>query len=117
MSSTADCLFCRIVKGELPAREAYAGKLAYAFHDLRPVAPVHVLVVPREHIADAASVKPEHGEALAEMVDAASIVAEQEGIAAKGYRLVFNVGRDSGAEVPHLHMHIIGGRKLAWPPG
>jgi histidine triad (HIT) family protein len=112
-----DCIFCRVIAGELPSREAYSGEHTYAFYDLRPVAPVHVLVVPRQHIADATDVGAEHGEVLAEMLMAARTVAEREGILDSGYRLVFNIGRDSGAEVPHLHLHLLGGRKLGWPPG
>jgi histidine triad (HIT) family protein len=112
-----DCVFCRVIAGELPSREAYSGERTYAFHDLRPVAPVHVLVVPREHVSDASEVDPEHGELLAEMLMAARTVAEREGILRTGYRLVFNIGRDSGAEVPHLHLHLMGGRRLSWPPG
>ena len=113
----SDCTFCRIVRGEVSAREAYSGPLAVAFYDLHPVAPVHVLVVPREHIPDASALSPEHGPVLAEMAAAAQDIAEREGVARSGYRLVYNVGRDSGSEVAHLHMHVIGGRKLAWPPG
>jgi histidine triad (HIT) family protein len=112
-----DCIFCRIVAGQLPTREAYSGPLVYAFHDQQPVAPVHVLVVPRQHIADAAALGPEDGEILAEMAMAAQAVALQEGVANSGYRLLFNVGRDSGAAVAHLHLHLLGGRKLTWPPG
>ncbi len=111
------CVFCRVIVGEIPSREAYSGEHTYAFYDLRPVAPVHVLVVPRQHIADATEVGAEHAELLAEMVMAARTVAEREGILDNGYRLVFNIGRDSGAEVPHLHLHLLGGRKLGWPPG
>jgi histidine triad (HIT) family protein len=111
------CVFCRVIARELPSREAYSGELTYAFHDLHPVAPVHVLVVPREHITDASQVTPEHGPLLVEMLNVAHTVAEREGIADGGYRLAFNIGRDSGAEVPHLHMHVLGGRKLGWPPG
>jgi histidine triad (HIT) family protein len=81
------------------------------------VAPVHVLVVPREHIVDASKLGPEHGQLLVEMLLAARVVAQREGIADKGYRLAVNVGRDSGAEVAHLHLHLLGGRKLGWPPG
>lgn len=112
-----DCIFCRVISGELPSREAYAGELTYAFHDLRPVAPVHVLVVPREHIADATQVGEEHGSLMVEMLAAARTVAEREGVLDRGYRLTFNIGRDSGAEVPHLHLHLLGGRRLGWPPG
>ena len=112
-----DCVFCRVIAGELPSREAYSGALTYAFHDLRPVAPVHVLVVPREHIADATEVSEEHAPVMAEMMVVARTVAEREGIFDTGYRLAFNIGRDSGAEVAHLHMHLLGGRRLGWPPG
>ncbi|HTV12885.1 MAG TPA: HIT domain-containing protein [Acidimicrobiales bacterium] len=117
MSEGGQCIFCRIVRGEVPRREAYSGPLTYAFHDLHPVAPLHVLVVPREHLEDASEVGPQHGPVLAEMAGAAHAIAEREGVAKTGYRLVFNVGRDSGSEVAHLHMHVIGGRKLTWPPG
>jgi len=111
------CEFCRIVNGEVAAHELYSGPNAYAFRDLHPVAPVHVLVVPREHIADASELALHHGEVLAEMAVAAREVAELEGVARSGYRLVFNVGPNSGSQVAHLHMHVIGGRKMSWPPG
>jgi histidine triad (HIT) family protein len=87
------------------------------FHDLRPVAPMHVLVIPRRHIPDAASLGPDDGPLLGEMFAAARQVAAEEGYAERGYRLVFNVGPDSGSEVAHLHLHVIGGRPLSWPPG
>jgi histidine triad (HIT) family protein len=115
--SPRDCIFCRVVAGELPSREAHSGELTYAFHDLRPVAPVHVLVVPRQHIVDATEVSEEHGPLLAEMLGSAHTVAEKEGILDSGYRLAFNIGPDSGTEVPHLHLHLLGGRRLGWPPG
>jgi len=89
----------------------------YAFRDISPVAPVHVLVVPREHIADAGELTPEHGDVLAEMMVTAQRVAEIEGIADSGYRLVFNIGDDALQSVDHLHMHVIGGRRMGWPPG
>jgi histidine triad (HIT) family protein len=99
---------------EVPSREAYSGELTYAFHDKNPVAPVHVLIVPRQHIVQ---LGPEHGMVLIEMVEAAYAVAERLGIAEGGYRLVVNVGPNAGAEVAHMHMHVLGGRRLAWPPG
>jgi len=111
------CLFCRIVAGEVPSREARSSASAYAFYDIRPVAPVHVLVVPREHITDASCLGSEHGQLLAEMMALAKEVAQKEGVAESGYRLVFNVGPGSGSEVPHLHLHVLGGRRLGWPPG
>jgi histidine triad (HIT) family protein len=112
-----DCVFCRIAAGEIPSREAYQGNLVYGFYDQQPVAPVHVLLVPRHHVTSAAELGPEHGDVLAEMAVAAQAVAEREGIGDDGYRLVFNVGDAAGATVPHLHMHMLGGRQMGWPPG
>jgi histidine triad (HIT) family protein len=117
VSSAQDCVFCRIVSGELPATLLAEGEHAVAFRDLAPVAPVHVLVVPRRHVQDASVLDASHGEVLAEMTALAAQVALEEGIASGGYRLVFNVGEDAGNTVPHLHLHLIGGRSLAWPPG
>ncbi len=112
-----DCLFCRIVAGELPSTPVLGTDTTYAFRDVNPGAPIHVLVVPREHIADAAAVTPDHGNVLAEMFQTAQQVASAEGLSERGYRLVFNVGPDSGNSVPHLHLHVMGGRVMAWPPG
>ena len=112
----ADCLFCRIVAGDVPSREAASTKETYAFHDIEPAAPVHVLVVPRQHITDAAAIGPEHAEVLAEMLTTARTVAEASGLDS-GYRLVFNVGPDALNSVPHLHLHVLGGRQMGWPPG
>ena len=112
-----DCLFCKIVRGEIPSDEVASTEHTYAFRDLRPVAPTHVLVVPREHIADADHVRPEHGAVVAEMLTTAQAVARQEGVAESGYRLVLNVGDDASNTVPHLHLHVLGGRQLSWPPG
>jgi histidine triad (HIT) family protein len=111
------CIFCKVIARELPSKEAYSSELTYAFHDLHPQAPVHVLIVPRLHLADASEVGPGQGPVLVEMLSAANSIAEREGVAATGYRLALNIGRDSGAEVPHLHMHLLGGRRLGWPPG
>ncbi len=111
------CLFCRIVDGDLPSQEVLATDRTYAFRDLNPAAPTHVLVIPREHIENADTVGPEHAEVLAEMLTAAQRIARQEDIAEGGYRLVFNVGEDTGNSVPHLHLHVLGGRQMGWPPG
>ncbi len=111
------CLFCRIVAGEIPSTEVASSDLAYAFRDLNPVAPTHVLLVPREHVESAATVEARHGDALADMLVMAQQIARSEGIIDGGYRLVWNVGEDSGNSVPHLHLHLIGGRRMAWPPG
>ncbi|HET9092663.1 MAG TPA: histidine triad nucleotide-binding protein [Acidimicrobiales bacterium] len=115
-SPDPDCLFCRIVAGELPSTEAASSERTYAFHDINPGAPTHVLVVPREHVTDAAAVGPEHAGVLAEMLVMARKIADSEGLEG-GYRLVFNVGEDSGNSVPHLHLHVLGGRPMGWPPG
>jgi histidine triad (HIT) family protein len=117
MSTSGDCVFCQIVAGDIPSRLAYSGPLVFGFHDLHPEAPVHVLLVPRQHLTSAADITAEHGDALAEMMMAARQVADEAGISDGGYRLVLNVGDDAGASVYHMHMHVLGGRRLAWPPG
>lgn len=111
------CLFCRILEGSVPSAEVASSEGTYAFRDISPVAPTHVLVIPRRHIANAADLVAADGALLAEMVTTAHAVAAAEGIADSGYRLVFNIGADAGNLVPHLHLHVIGGRQLAWPPG
>ncbi len=113
----SDCIFCRIVAGELPSEEVASSERTYAFRDIKPALPVHVLVVPREHVVSADTVTPEHAELLAEMMETAQHVARSEGLAARGYRLVFNVGDDAQNSVAHLHMHVVGGRPMDWPPG
>ncbi|HZU71868.1 MAG TPA: histidine triad nucleotide-binding protein [Acidimicrobiales bacterium] len=112
-----DCLFCRIVAGELPSTEVDGTELSYAFRDINPGAPTHVLVVPRAHITDAQALGPDHGELLADMYSLANRIARSEGVSSSGYRLVFNVGDDSGNSVAHLHLHLLGGRRMGWPPG
>lgn len=113
----ADCLFCRIVAGEIPAAVVLETERTVAFRDLHPQAPTHVLVVPRRHVTSAATLGPDDAADLAEVLTTAQGVAETEGIDERGYRLVFNVGEDAGNTVPHLHLHVLGGRPLSWPPG
>ena len=113
----ADCLFCKILAGEIPSTAVLETDTTFAFRDINPAMPTHVLVIPREHVEHAGAVTPEHGAVLADMLVTARQVAEAEGIAERGYRLVFNVGQDSGNTVPHLHLHVLGGRGMAWPPG
>jgi histidine triad (HIT) family protein len=111
------CLFCRIVRRELPARILFETEDLLAFDDIRPKAPVHVLVIPKMHFASLNDA-PEGSERLiGALLHAARRVAREKGVAATGYRVVLNTGRDSGQEVPHIHFHVIGGRPLAWPPG
>lgn len=113
----ADCIFCGIAGGSVPSTKVVETELTYAFRDLNPVAPVHVLVVPREHIESAHALKPEHAALLVELYATVQDVAEGEGIAESGYRIVANVGRAAGMTVPHLHLHVVGGRGMSWPPG
>jgi histidine triad (HIT) family protein len=117
VSTVADCLFCKIIAGEVPSKESCSTERTYAFHDINPAAPVHVLVVPRAHIENAAHIEGEHAPEVMEMFSTARLVAEREGILDQGYRLVFNVGRHALNSVPHLHMHVLGGRQMGWPPG
>ena len=110
------CLFCRVVAGEVPAEIVREDADTVAFRDIDPKAPVHVLVVPRAHHPAAAAVLAADGALLASMFSAAVAVAESEGLDG-GYRMVFNTGPDAGQSVPHAHLHLLGGRHLAWPPG
>ncbi|HUS60603.1 MAG TPA: histidine triad nucleotide-binding protein [Acidimicrobiales bacterium] len=112
-----DCLFCRVVAGDVPSDEVASSEATFAFRDINPTAPTHVLVIPRKHIDNAHDLGAEHADLLVDMLATAQRVAEQEGIAEGGYRLVFNIGRDAGNTVPHLHLHVLGGRALGWPPG
>lgn len=119
MTGVADCLFCGIVAGDVPADLVFESERVIGFRDINPMAPVHVLVVPRRHIVNASEVTSEHADDVAALFEAARAVAEAEGIAApeRGYRLVMNVGADATNTVPHLHVHVIGGRSMTWPPG
>ena len=112
-----DCIFCRIVAGEIPSDEVASSELSYAFRDIQPAMPVHVLVVPRRHITSADTVEAGDADVLADMVLTAQRVARQEGVGERGYRLVFNVGDDALNSVGHLHLHVLGGQKMGWPPG
>jgi histidine triad (HIT) family protein len=113
------CLFCGIVAGDVPADIVHTTERTVAFRDLNPFAPVHVLVVPKRHIVNAADIAADDAEDVAELFVAAKAVADAEGIggADRGYRLIFNVGPDASNSVPHLHLHVLGGRALDWPPG
>lgn len=107
-----DCLFCAIVAGTVPSAGVLDRETVYAFRDIAPAAPTHVLVVPKQHVADVRDVTPAHGELLVEMLDAAREVAASEGIAQSGYRIIFNIGPDAGQTIFHLHMHLVGGKPL-----
>lgn len=113
----ADCLFCGIVAGRVPAQVVAESPGGLAFADINPQAPVHVLVIPKRHVENAAAVGEQDGELLADLFVLARRVAEQLGILTSGYRLVANVGPDALNSVGHLHLHVLGGRRLGWPPG
>jgi len=111
-----NCLFCKIVEGNLPSAPVYQDELCYAFSDIHPQAPVHVLVVPREHINSLADSNESDQPLLGHLLWAAGEIARSQGLA-KGYRVVVNTGQDGGQTVDHLHLHLLGGRAHGWPPG
>ncbi len=112
-----DCIFCKIVAGEIPSDRVHEGEQVIAFRDLNPQAPTHVLVIPRRHVATLEDLTPDDGDLLAEMFTVARKVAATDGIAERGYRTVFNCRDEGGQEVHHLHLHVLGGRQMTWPPG
>ncbi|MFN3742512.1 MAG: histidine triad nucleotide-binding protein [Anaerolineales bacterium] len=113
----SSCVFCRIIKGEAPAQMVYQDEWVSAFRDIRPVAPVHVLVVPNKHIASITDASEEDQEVLGRMLLVARRVAEQEGIAQSGFRLIINNGPDANQIIFHLHLHVIGGQRMRYPMG
>jgi histidine triad (HIT) family protein len=110
------CLFCKIVDGSIPSTPVYQDELCYAFADINPQAPVHLLIVPRRHIASLAETDTRNRPLLGHLLGVAAEIARAKGLP-KGYRVVANTGPDGGQSVDHLHLHLLGGRPLAWPPG
>ena len=113
----SDCLFCRIIAGELPSTQVYADDAVVAIRDIAPQAPTHILLLSRRHIASLAHAQEGDLEVCSGFAAVGSKLAAQEGIADAGYRLVLNVGRHGGQTVDHLHVHLLGGRQMQWPPG
>jgi histidine triad (HIT) family protein len=111
-----DCLFCKIAAGDIPSDRVYEDDAVIAFRDIHPQAPTHVLVVPRRHVPDVDTLADDDAGLLSALFAAVRRVAELEGLA-KGYRVVTNVGAESGQSVFHLHLHLLGGRRMRWPPG
>ena len=109
-----DCLFCKIVAGAIPANLVYEDDRCIAFADIRPMAPTHILVVPREHIASVGAATADQAELMGHLLWAAAEIARNKGLG-KGYRLAINTGEDGGQTVDHLHVHLLGGRPMAWP--
>jgi histidine triad (HIT) family protein len=112
-----DCLFCKIIAREIPASIVYEDDQVLAFNDINPQGPTHVLVVPKRHIATLNDLTPEDDALVGQMVRQAAVIASDRGIAVSGFRTVFNTNRDANQTVFHIHLHLIGGRGMAWPPG
>ena len=116
-SSRPDCLFCRIIRGELPSRTVADEDDVMAFHDINPRSPTHILIIPKAHIASVADLTEDDGPVLGRLFSTSARIAREQGIADDGYRIVSNVGRWGGQTVDHLHLHLMGGRAFTWPPG
>ncbi len=111
-----DCIFCKIISGEIPSNKAYEDDKVLAFYDLEPQAPVHILIVPKEHIACAADITPENSAVIAHIFEVAAIIAKEKGLD-DGFRIVNNCGDSAGQTVKHIHFHLMGGRSFGWPAG
>ncbi|KTD34783.1 HIT family hydrolase [Legionella moravica] len=112
-----NCLFCKIAKGEIPATVLFEDNEIIAFRDIRPQAPTHILIIPKKHIATINDTSDDDEQLLGKMVLKAKKLAESEGLSEVGYRLVFNINSGGGQEVYHIHLHLLGGRQMTWPPG
>ncbi|MFN2463237.1 MAG: histidine triad nucleotide-binding protein [Candidatus Dormibacteria bacterium] len=112
-----ECIFCKIVSGDLPAREAYRDADVVAFEDIKPIAPVHLLIIPTRHIPSVREIGPDDAEVVPRLIDTANRLAAERGIQDQGFRLNINAGPNGGQTVYHLHLHLIGGRFMTWPPG
>ena len=112
-----DCIFCKIVKGEIPSKKIYEDDLVYAFYDISPEAPVHFLVIPKEHIKSANMISNENSHIIGHIFEVINKITSELGIADDGYRIVNNCGVLGGQTVDHMHFHVLGGRELKWPPG
>nr|WP_192935406.1 histidine triad nucleotide-binding protein [Clostridium butyricum] len=112
-----DCIFCKIINGDIPSNKIYEDDKVYAFNDINPEAPIHFLVIPKEHIESANSVNENNADVIAHIFKVINKLVVALGVAEKGYRIVNNCGEDGGQTVKHLHFHVLGGRNLQWPPG
>lgn len=113
----SDCLFCKIIKGEINSKKVYEDKNVFAFEDINPQAPIHILIVPKKHISSLNDLNEEDKEIVGDIFLAAKKIAKEKNIDKSGYRTVFNTGPDAGQAVFHLHLHLLGGRKFSWPAG
>lgn len=113
----ADCIFCKIITGEIPGEIVYQDEQATAFRDINPAAPTHILIIPQEHIASINDIKPDDEGLVGHLFSVARQLAEQEGIQESGYRLIINTGPDAGQAVFHIHLHLLGGKRMRYPMG
>lgn len=114
---TDDCLFCKIIAGEIPSNKVYSDDDVFAFHDINPAAPTHILLIPKKHLSGVSSADESDQALLGKLLLRANKIATELGLNEDGFRYVINTGRDGGQTVFHLHLHILGGRALSWPPG
>ena len=112
-----DCLFCKIIGGEIPAKRVYEDDSIFAFEDINPQAPTHILLIPKEHYTSLKEVRETEKDLLGNILLKAKELAQDKGLEDSGYRIVLNTGRDSGQAVFHIHFHLLGGRRMSWPPG
>lgn len=112
-----DCLFCKIIAGDIPSNKVYADDHVYAFHDINPAAPTHILVIPKKHLHAVNSATADDEALMGKLLLAANRIADEAGLAESGFRYVINTGNEGGQTVFHLHLHILGGRQMTWPPG
>jgi len=113
----SDCIFCKIANGDIPSTKVYENEYVYAFRDLEPVAPTHVLIIPKEHIQSLNYMDESNVELLGKLMLAAKEIARIEGLSENGYRVINNNGENGGQTVNHFHLHLVGGRSMQWPPG
>ncbi len=111
----SDCLFCKIISGEIPSAKVYEDELCYAFNDIAPQAPTHFLVIPKRHVASAAEIDGSNSTVVAHIFEVIAKLTKEKGI--ESYRIVSNIGEQAGQSVPHLHFHVLAGRDMTWPPG
>ncbi len=112
-----ECIFCKIIKGEIPSKKVYEDEKVFAFEDIHPQAPVHILIIPKEHICSISDLDKEHDSLMGYILRVAAKLAEEKSINETGYRVVINCGPDAGQAVFHIHFHLLGARSLKWPPG
>ncbi|MBC2579247.1 histidine triad nucleotide-binding protein [Clostridium sp. DJ247] len=112
-----DCIFCKIIKGQIPCEKVYEDDIVLSFKDISPAAPIHVLIIPKEHISSLNDISEENSKIIAHIFIIAKKIAKDLGLSENGYRIVTNCGEDGGQTVGHIHFHLLGGRSLKWPPG